>query len=163
MVAIGNEDELREIFRMDINKLPENFDLEIKRVDVISAGMSYKSYEADKLVSQGYFDIETWNKIRDFEINNPEKIKMWREEDEESRRDWNRWRDFFNKKRNETHTYKEEKEKTEKEVKISPEKELDRCYLLHKDNKFVLSVKAQYERYGRISPKQLEVLKRIIE
>lgn len=44
-----------------------------------------KSINHTKLPSEytlhDFFDMQTWNKIIDFQIKNPEKIKQWQEED----------------------------------------------------------------------------------
>lgn len=104
-----------------------------------------------------FIDSETMNKIIDFQIKNPEKIKQWQEEDRKSR-------EYRNKSLFENN-YKNIKNNTFLEI---PERDkyvemlICKCLLKDPSNSFVHSVKKHFDTYGRISQKQMEVLNRIL-
>lgn len=122
-------------------------------------GRNPRNVFTGKLPSQygfdDFLDKATLDKVHAFEKNNPEKIKLWQEEDKKTYDDYYKSRRFligFVKGRKSS-------ENQEKQSKIDI---LNRCKLLYPTNKFVISVSQWYERTRRISEKQLDVLASIL-
>ena len=89
-------------------------------------------------IRDGFLDMKTWNRIKQFEKDNPEKIKEWKEDNQESN----------------SYILSDKTNCEEKVIKL--------CLSKHPRSKFVLSVNEQYKRNGRISEKQMDALKRIL-
>jgi hypothetical protein len=98
-----------------------------------------------------FLDKETLAKVKNFEKNNPEKIKMWQEEDRKAIDSYNRAKKFLD--RNVRSHKSSELQTKQEDIDI-----LNRCKLLFPTNSFVMSVSQWYERTHRISEKQLDVL-----
>lgn len=156
---LNDETELQKVFG---NK--SNVDNNIKsdsNPDIISNTDSNTNTKSPKSPSEynlhDFIDVNTWNKIIDFQIKNPEKIKQWQEEDRKSM-------EYRNKSLFENN-YKNIKNNTFLEI---PERDkyvemlICKCLLKDPSNNFVHSVKKHFDTYGRISQKQMEVLNRIL-
>lgn len=103
------------------------------------------------VIEYRFLDDATYEKIREFEKNNPEKIKKWKKEEEERQMDWFMWKRsgmFGNVDNNEDSNIREIREIISICLKYNP-------------NKFVKSVTNQYLKSGKISDKQLQVLTKI--
>jgi hypothetical protein len=102
-----------------------------------------------------FLDKETLAKVKNFEKNNPEKIKMWQEEDKKLMDDYYRLKRFMSEN---VRGHKSSELQTKQDnIDI-----LNRCKLLFPTNSFVMSVLQWYERTHRISEKQLDVLVKIL-
>lgn len=145
--TIGDEKELNNIFGIENESVIENEN----NYSYDKLPNDPNDYEIREILFNGLIDMETWNKINEFEKNNPDKIRKWREEDEEKNEF--RYRDNsaivnVNKRNGAGKTCEE------KVIKI--------CILRYPKNKFVLSVSEQYKRYGKISEKQFNALENMI-
>lgn len=141
--TISNEKELNKIFGIETYKENIKEDtLDNKDNNTLDNSESLNDYEVREILFSEFIDIGTWNKIRQFERENPDKIRKWREEDEERYRD-----DSIL-----VNGIKETCE--EKVIKI--------CLSKYPRSKFVHSVSEYYKRYGKISEKQFNILKSMI-
>lgn len=141
--TISDEKELNKIFGIE-NKteIPiennHSYGKYIYDKDIIN------EYEIRETVLGGLMDIETWNRIKQFERDNPDKIEKWRKEDDEKS---NRFLMKHDKKEN---------------YKTCEEKVIKICLSKFPKSDFVISVSEYYKRYGKISDKQFSVLKSMI-
>jgi hypothetical protein len=139
MVLVSEESELRKIFHMEPEKEQKDEEDE-----------DNKPFEITDFI-----DIETWNKIKDFEINNPETIKRWREEDEQKQKDWEHSK-FLRVLENKSRRVEVKSERQE-----LIEKMLEYCIYVDKKNRFIHSLYNFYTDRKYLSDKQLNILREI--
>lgn len=157
--TISSEEELNSIFRIENDSIVSNENSNKTSTSCNSYDKniieSPSDYEIREILFGGLIDIETWNKIKHFERDNPDKIRRWREEDGE-KMFHNRSSSFLvNRRVNKRNDKKGVSETCEnKIIKI--------CLSKYPKSKFVLSVSEYYKRYGRISEKQMDALKNMI-
>lgn len=151
---LDDETELQKVFG---NK--SNVDNNIKsdrNPDIISNTDSNTNTESPSEYNlHDFIDSETMNKIIDFQIKNPEKIKQWQEENRKSR-------EYRNKSIFENKYIKNIPSPGIQEKDKYVETLICKCLLKDPSNSFVHSVKKHFDTYGRISQKQMEVLNRIL-
>lgn len=171
--TISDKKELEKIFKMDIdnnidgNNMIKNDTKEILTKDFIDS-TDYTNYHVMEAIKNGFLDMEIWNKIKQFEKDNPDKIEEWKKEDRERNTFYGKSRNFLlnHYKKREYKNRLDEKEKQQdekgKKEETCEDKIIKLCLKKHPKSKFVISVKDQYEKYGRISEKQMDVLKSMI-
>lgn len=183
--TISDKKELEKIFKMDNlsdhintiidnnidgNNMIKNDTKEILTKDFIDS-TDYTNYYVMEAIKNGFLDMEIWNKIKQFEKDNPDKIEEWKKEDRERNTFYGKSRNFLlnHYKKREYKKQQDEKENPEKQQYEKGKKEetyedkiIKLCLKKHPKSKFVISVKDQYEKYGRISEKQMDVLKSMI-
>lgn len=152
--TISNEKELNEIFGIKNEIRNEKIKL-ISEDEIINydfkPNYDFTNYYAMQAIKDGFFDLETWNKIVEFEKNNPDKIKKWREEDEETR-------EYYNRNNNILVNRNDKKEIRE----TCEEKVIKLCLKKYPKSKFVISVSEYYKRTCKISEKQMNILRSMI-
>lgn len=159
--TISDEKELNNIFRIEnesviSSEIPiengyshdNSHDKYIYDKDVIN------EYEIREIIIGGFIDMETWNKIKEFERDNPDKIRKWREENEE--------KNEFRYGDNSVIASVNKRNESGKNCETCEEKIIKLCLKKHPKSNFVFSVSEQYKMNGRISDKQMDALKRMI-
>lgn len=164
--TVSDEKDLNNIFGIEnenISIVSTSLEIidekDVKKSDILN-DTYFTNYYARKAIEDGLFDMETWNKIVEFEKNNPDKIRKWRDENEETRIDNYRW----SKNCIDDKIEKENTRTLNSTKKISKTEQLiEDCIDYEPKNSFVISVKSQFEIKGYLSEKQIAILERILD
>ncbi|MGA3168636.1 MAG: hypothetical protein ABSF14_21245 [Terriglobia bacterium] len=102
-----------------------------------------------------FLDKETLAKVIAFEKNNPAKIKMWQEEDRKMLDNYYKLKRFLSGNLRGRRCSEIQTKQADVDI-------LNRCKLLFPTNSFVISVSQWYSKTHKISEKQVNVLKNIL-